>query len=52
MIKNTFSNKSGNPQKIMIAVGKLLGNVHILGKDLLRMFFKLFCLGFCVSSDQ
>ena len=27
-------------------------NVHIAGEDLLRVFYKLICLQFCVSSDQ
>ena len=27
-------------------------NVYIVGEDLLRLFYKLFCLWFCVSSNQ
>ena len=27
-------------------------NIYIAGKDFLTAFYKLFCLQFCVSSDQ
>ena len=52
-MKNTFPKKSGNHQKI---IGNKLEssstNVHIIGEDLFRVFYKLFYLRFCVSSDQ
>ena len=54
MIKNILPKKSGNPEslKIIIKVGKLSANVHIVGEDLLRAFYKLFYLHFYDSSDQ
>ena len=36
--------KSRKPQKLIIAVEKLLTNIHIVGKDLLRTFSNWFCL--------
>ena len=55
-IKNTLPNKSGNPEnlkkKMVMTFGKLSTNVHIVVEDLMRAFYKLFCLLFWVSSDQ
>ena len=54
-MKKKFPNKirkSRKPQKLIIAVGKTSMNVYIVGEDLLRVFYKLFCLWFCVSSNQ
>ena len=57
MIKNTLRNTSENPhQKMRQKKSEQLKsssiNVHIVGEDLLRAFYKLLCLRFCVSSDQ
>ena len=41
MIKNALPDKSGNPEnhkKIISTVRKLLYNVSIVGKDLVRVF--------------
>ena len=51
MIKNTMPNKSGNPERLK-TVESSSTNMHIVGEDLLRAFYKLFCLQFCVSSDH
>ena len=53
MIKS-MPNKSGNPgsdKKLPPQLEASLTNVHIVGEDLLRAFFKLFYFRFCVSSD-
>ena len=55
MIKNTFPNKSGNPEHLKKYSEQLESsttNIHIIIKDLLRSFYKLFSLQFCVSNDQ
>ena len=54
MIKNSMPIKSGNPgshKKLPPQLETSSANVHIVGEDLLRVFFKLFYLRFCVSSD-
>ena len=51
MIKNTLPNKLGNSEILEKLSQKLESsstNVHILGEDLLRAFYKLFYLLFCV----
>ena len=55
MIKNTFPNKSGNPEHLKKYSEQLESsttNIHKIIKDLLRAFYKLFSLQFCVSNDQ
>ena len=46
--------KAWKPQKLIIAAGKLFNTtkVHIVGDDLLKAFYKLFCLRFCVLSNK
>ena len=53
--QNTLPNKSRNPEsleKILYHLESSSTNLHIVGKDLLRAFYKLLYLRFCVSSDQ
>ena len=55
MIKTILPNKSRNPEsleKILYHLESSSTNLHIVGKDLLRAFYKLLYLRFCVSSDQ
>ena len=52
MIKNTLPNKSENPENLKKESQQLessSNNVHIIDKDLVRVFYKLFCVQFCVS---
>ena len=54
MIKNSMPIKSWNPgsdKKLPPQLETSSANVHIVGEDLLRAFFKLFYLRLCVSSD-
>ena len=54
MIKNTLSDKSGNPEtleKESQQFESFSTNVPIVGEDLLRAFYRLFYLQFCDSSD-
>ena len=49
MIKNTLPDKSGNLESLKILSKQLetsSNNVHIVGKNMLRAFYKLFCLCF------
>ena len=53
--QKTLPDKSGNPEtheKQPEEFDSSSTNVHIVGEDLLREFYKLFYLSFCVSSDQ
>ena len=55
MIKNTLPDKSRNPEslkKFSQQFENSSTNVQIVGENLLRAFYKLFYLRFCVSSDQ
>ena len=55
MIKKTLSNKSRNPENIKYYPQQFKSsstNVHIVCEDLMRVFYKLFYLWFCDSSDQ
>ena len=55
MIKNTSPDKSGNPKSLKKQSQQFVifsTNVPIVGKDLLRAFFRLFYLQFCDSSKQ
>ena len=55
VIKNTLPNKSGNPESLKKLSQQLESsstNVHIVGEDLPRVFYKLFSFRFCVSSDH
>ena len=55
IIKNTLPNKSRNPESLKKQLWQLESsstNVHIVCEDLLRVFYKLFCLRSCDSSDQ
>ena len=55
VIKNTLPNKWGNPESLK-NYSKVLqsssNNMHIVSEDLLRAFWKLVFLRFCISSDQ
>ena len=55
MIKNVLPNKSGNAESLEKQSQQLESsstNVHMVGEDWLRTFYKLFYLRCCVSSDQ
>ena len=55
MIKNTLPDKSGNPErlkKISQQFKSISNNVPIVGEDLLRVFYRLFYLQFCDSSEK
>ena len=55
MIKNTLPNKSGDREtlkKIITTVKNLSFNLHIVGEDLVRAFYKLLNLQFCDSNGQ
>ena len=55
MIKNTSPDKSGNVESLKKESQQFQSfetNVPMVGKDLLRAFYRLFCLQFCDSSDQ
>ena len=55
MIKNTSPDKSGNPKSLKKQLQQFVifpTNVPIVGKDLLRAFFRLFHLQFYDSSKQ
>ena len=55
MIKNTFPDKSGNPEsleKLSQQFESFSANVSIVGEDLLRAFYRLFDLKYCDSRDQ
>ena len=55
VIKNTLPNKSGSPESLEKQPQQLessLTHVYAVGEDLLRVFYKLFYLRFCISSDQ
>ena len=55
MIRNTLPNKSGNPESLEKFSQQLESsstNVHTVGDDMPMVFYKLFYLRFCVSSDQ
>ena len=55
MIKNTLPDKLGNPESLKKELQQFesfLTNVHIVGEDLLRAFYRLFYLHFCDSSDK
>ena len=46
MIQDTLRNKSGNPERLNKLSQQLessSANVHVVGEDLLRVFYKLFC---------
>ena len=52
MIKNTLPNKSKNPaslKKFLRQLESFSTNVHVVGEDFLRVFYKVFYLRFCVS---
>ena len=55
MIKNTLSDKSGNPkslEKESQQFESISTNVSIVGEDLLQGFCRLFYLQFCDLGDQ
>ena len=55
MIKNTLQDESGNPESVKKhsqQFERFWTNVSIDGEDLLRVFYRLFYLQFCDSSDQ
>ena len=55
MIKNTLPDKSGNPEifkKQLQQFESFSVKVHMVGEDLLRVFFRLFYLQFCDSTDK
>ena len=55
MIKNTLSDKWVNPESLKKKSQQFKNfstNVSIVGKDLLRAFYRLFYLQFCDWSDQ
>ena len=53
MTKKTLSNKSENPeQPLEMHVGKPATNLHIVGEDMPRAFYKCLYLSFCVSSEK
>ena len=55
VIKNTLPNKPGNPEslkKYSFQVENSSTKVSIVDEGLLRAFYKLFYLWFCVSSDH
>ena len=55
MIKNTLSDKSGNPEtleKESQQFESFSTNVPIVGEDLLRAFYMLFYFQFCDLGDQ
>ena len=55
MTKKSLPNISGNPGSLKNQSMQLESSstsVHIVGENLLRAFYKLFCLQLCVSSDQ
>ena len=54
MIKNSSPDKSGNPEslnKLLQQFERFSNNVPIVGKNLLRVLYRLFYLQFCDSSD-
>ena len=55
MIKDFLSDKLGNPEslkKLLQQFESFSTNMPIVGKDLLRAFYRLFYLHFNDSSDQ
>ena len=55
MIKNTFPDKSGNPESLEKQSQQFESfstNVYVVGEDLLRAFYSLFYSQFCDSRDQ
>ena len=58
MTKNTLPDKSENPESLKIFqkpsqhFKSFSTNVSVVGEDLLRAFYRLFCLQFFDTSDQ
>ena len=55
MIKNTLPDKLGNPESLEKELQQFESfstNVSMVDEDLLRTFYRLFYLQFCVSGDQ
>ena len=55
MIKNTWPDKSGNPEsikKLLQQFKSFLTTIVIVSADFLRAFYRFFCFQFCDSSDQ
>ena len=55
MIKNTLPDKLGNPESLEKESKEFKNfstNVSIVGEDLLRAFYRLFCLQYFDSGDQ
>ena len=55
MTKNTLPDKAGNPESLEKELQQFESfspNASIVGKDLLRTFYRLFYLQFYVSGDQ
>ena len=52
MIKNTLPDKPGNPENFEKWFESFSTIALIVGKDLLKAFYRFFYLQFCDSSDQ
>ena len=53
MIKNTFPNKSANPESLKKNHSSWEAlQLMCTYDELLRAFYELFCLRFCISNDQ
>ena len=55
MIKNTFPDKSVNPESLKKQLQQFDSfsiNVTIVRKDLMKAFYRLFYLKFCDSRDE